>query len=1845
MIKKTFKKEIKKLQIVITIIFLCMFIIGPLLNYSFIKNDGQETTNNPFNDIPKLQDYAANSSGQTNNINLTIHQAYHNSTVITIDEISNSFTVPAPNATDFNSSYVDLSINNIAISNHTLTIEETQAGSQYIDDLIYVTSFTTPTSCYIKNASFFVKKQLGWNDGNLGVVLFNSSNQLLPNYSIASAPTIGSIFVNDTDQQWSNSTFQLNSTTFLDSSKTYNNNWFIGLYKLPDQSTFRGDWFYRSDSGGDGNNSIALTQQGGSGWSSQLGLDYGARIGLSLNKTYTTPSEIRLKINNTLVYDNPNIPTNNSGFWNESGDAGINNLLNYVFEADWYNFALEVNSTQVNYTKSMIANTTYTVESGSDVYWESEANFTAFDHRLNNNTLNFTIPASWTAYDLKNDSISKAIDNTFLNGSSKIVSVYDTKATDGNWILYSNSTNLLTDVKIGVGGKETGIVYSNETLEFNATFSKPVTGNVNLSVYNNSFNKELVFSKLTSVVDSSFVSLNNWVISENLTTYGDHKVQVTWNNATDIAIIDSFITIAGETTYSIQNTNETEILDNSNAFNITLEYFDEFNLDNITGATIGYNLNLGDGWQSQVQNNADETYNITISPSDFLANGLKIIPITINKTDYMNYTFDYNFYIVSDTKLQELTANSTLDVIKGHNASYYLNYTEINDNPIIGANILEKTLNPNIEWGFEDLTGGNYSINLNTSQLDVGEYLCNFSITYTDFKTQIFDFNITVTLAQTQITFISVNETISRASGLNATIRIHITDTSNSQDLTGVPHSALTVYNGSNPSTTWDTGDWNYKMIEISDGEYWVNISLNGLDYGDKSVILNISHAPNYDYSTLEVPFYVEGNSTEIQNVELIDHTLLEVSAHNFSLYQHNPQLQISFDFVDTEVIMTTLNYNDDGLFTYYVFIDGNSVSQSIAWNIGLGKNIGNITLPSLSSDIHNITIITSLFNYENATYSFNLTINDAITEAVIDSIQQDLITVIETSGNYSVYESHNLEIGILYNDTINNQRISGASISLLHFNGNDYDANWESNGIYYWELNSSDLEIGSYIITVDFSSDTYHDSFLTFNISVIPEVIITFTQYLPESIEEGAYVNLTFTLTYPNGTSQVPLAFAQIKLSTNNSEFIPIFATTDSSGNVTFRFQVPTGNFESLQIIIEYDGSQVGIAEDSYEVSIIVTKPIILPPWAIWAIGIFALAIGSAVLVQKKIIAPRKLKYTDMIMSSATIFDDAINLQHLMIIYKNTGTSIFFKSFADEMLDPDLISGFLTAVQSFGKELKTHKSLNELSYGDKVLLFSDGDYIRVTLVLGKPASPYMKRNLAKFIAKFEAHYQLTLQMWKGQLNIFQDTPDLIDEVLHTSVILPHEITVDSKLEKNLRNSFCKQILSIARGLVSEDRKFLFLAQLLADSIEQTKKESAEIVLAINDLLECKVLIPIKIEKLEEQELSDQEIRTLAERVSVVPNKTDQEKQDLLKELLVLSSAEREVILSSLMQSITITTEISGETITAKKFKDIKEAKKEIKSLDKQARSALKEQDFNNSIRFYEIAEIISYQWNMDSSGKKYGNLVITTTVDKYRTTIKQSQKQGKKYEKMKDFNNALAEYGKVLDAAHNLFKLGFLDVEILIKEFTKKVAEIKKQTKQVPTAEDFLTKDHLVNQRKKLLSKWKKAQKSQDMVLRNELTTKLLIISNFLFKFGQVSESENIKKYHFVLDEIQDVIEDSNEVYIQETATRISELKLKTQQYLEYAKEAEEKEDYVNCLVVYQQALNTYCQVGDAENAIKLSLKIEALFRKIPNLEKIIQDYKAESAKLRANGDHDNALINEQYAETLEDALFIPRD
>ena len=112
----------------------------------------------------------------------------------------------------------------------------------------------------------------------------------------------------------------------------------------------------------------------------------------------------------------------------------------------------------------------------------------------------------------------------------------------------------------------------------------------------------------------------------------------------------------------------------------------------------------------------------------------------------------------------------------------------------------------------------------------------------------------------------------------------------------------------------------------------------------------------------------------------------------------------------------------------------------------------------------------------------------------------------------------------------------------------------------------------------------------------------------------------------------------------------------------------------------------------------------------------------------------------------------------------------------------------------------------------------------RATLVLGKPASLYMKKNLAQFIGRFESEYQKKLQDWHGSLNAFRDSGTLIDEILKTSVILPHQLTQDKSLLKKASNSLAKQLISMAQGLITKERSFIFLAQLMSTAVTQMKK-------------------------------------------------------------------------------------------------------------------------------------------------------------------------------------------------------------------------------------------------------------------------------------------------------------------------------------------------------------------------------------------------------------------------------------
>jgi len=306
-------KAFRKIGILSTLFFILIMSNFALNDTNVVFNEVDRNVN-PRIYIIESSSYQSNSSSDVTNVSGYLHQAYSNSTITKITEINSSIEVPAPNATNYLSSYVNISATNIVVSNHSETIESSTSAGRNLQNL-YAASFVSQTECYLSNTSVSIEKDLiQQDDGTLSVYLFNSTwTGSASEPVIGSSQNIGTITVDIDTETWYNISF--GDSVFLNNSETENNTWFIGLQKNTGGFNFVPYWRYESDaSNGDNSYSYIYT-----GSLTSLAVDFATKISLSLNKSQVKPSEISLDINNTAFHD---ISDSNSGFWNKTGDAG-----------------------------------------------------------------------------------------------------------------------------------------------------------------------------------------------------------------------------------------------------------------------------------------------------------------------------------------------------------------------------------------------------------------------------------------------------------------------------------------------------------------------------------------------------------------------------------------------------------------------------------------------------------------------------------------------------------------------------------------------------------------------------------------------------------------------------------------------------------------------------------------------------------------------------------------------------------------------------------------------------------------------------------------------------------------------------------------------------------------------------------------------------------------------------------------------------------------------------------------------------------------------------------------------------------------------------------------------------------------------------------------------------------------------------------------------------------------------------------------------------------------------------------------------------------------------------------
>ncbi len=153
--------------------------------------------------------------------------------------------------------------------------------------------------------------------------------------------------------------------------------------------------------------------------------------------------------------------------------------------------------------------------------------------------------------------------------------------------------------------------------------------------------------------------------------------------------------------------------------------------------------------------------------------------------------------------------------------------------------------------------------------------------------------------------------------------------------------------------------------------------------------------------------------------------------------------------------------------------------------------------------------------------------------------------------------------------------------------------------------------------------------------------------------------------------------------------------------------------------------------------------------------------------------------------------YKDLTNLlacKHILILHKNTGICIFEIGASMLIIDPQLVSGFLSAISGLFSELKTKDTVKERTIvrifteeiGDRAfeIITVEGTYSITAAILDRTPKflNRFKQRIREFVYTFETEYYSKLESFVGVLDHFTSAVNLLDTHVGLSLTTPLQI-------------------------------------------------------------------------------------------------------------------------------------------------------------------------------------------------------------------------------------------------------------------------------------------------------------------------------------------------------------------------------------------------------------------------------------------------------------------------------------
>ncbi|NHI92916.1 MAG: hypothetical protein EAX96_10480 [Candidatus Lokiarchaeota archaeon] len=122
--------------------------------------------------------------------------------------------------------------------------------------------------------------------------------------------------------------------------------------------------------------------------------------------------------------------------------------------------------------------------------------------------------------------------------------------------------------------------------------------------------------------------------------------------------------------------------------------------------------------------------------------------------------------------------------------------------------------------------------------------------------------------------------------------------------------------------------------------------------------------------------------------------------------------------------------------------------------------------------------------------------------------------------------------------------------------------------------------------------------------------------------------------------------------------------------------------------------------------------------------------------------------------------------IQYLMVITKVSGVTIYSHDFSSNMIEPNLISGFLTAIKTFGMQISQgDTSVTKLEYKDFEIILDDQESITGALILKGPPTQKVINKLREFVKEFCSEFNKELEDFDGDISLFERAINLKDKI------------------------------------------------------------------------------------------------------------------------------------------------------------------------------------------------------------------------------------------------------------------------------------------------------------------------------------------------------------------------------------------------------------------------------------------------------------------------------------------------